>query len=232
LKLCRAEDGTSCNTSSWTGGRLFAATSSGGIRPIYTLAAVTKDSEGNFWVYWGTGDKTDPTAANAQEKIMAIKDTDRSSTRGYSDLENLTTEGGTIAGDKFGYYINLTGQGEKVLADPTVFGGVLYVTTFTPSNSNNPCELGGAATLYGIDAKTGAGALPLTDTPRSMSVGTGIASAPVVSLKPGGGLVPDLYVTTSGGGLIGAQTQRVNIDPPGLANRNNLLFWKDRRIEP
>ena len=32
---------------------------------------MAKDNEGNFWVYWGTGDKTDPTGANAQEVIRA-----------------------------------------------------------------------------------------------------------------------------------------------------------------
>jgi hypothetical protein len=64
-----------------------------------------------------------------------------------------------------------------------------------------------------------------------MSIGTGIASAPVISMKPAGGLTPDLYVTTSGGGGTASQTQRVNMNPPGATNRTNLLFWKDKRVE-
>ena len=59
----------------------------------------------------------------------------------------------------YGYYINLTGQGEKVLADLAVFGGVLYVTTFTPQSSTDPCDRGGTAKLYGVNFTTGAGAL-------------------------------------------------------------------------
>lgn len=234
FKLCRAADDNSCSTSNWTGGRFFGATSSSGTRPIYTLAAVAKDEAGNFWVYWGTGDKTDPTAANAQEKIFAVKDTDFTSMRGGDDLQNITTEGGVYNdSSKYGYYINLAGSGEKMLSDVTVFGGVLYVATFTPEQSNNPCVQGGTAKLYGVGATSGAGALATgaTTPPRSMTIGTGIASAPVISLKPGSAGTPDLYVTTSGGGASNAQTQRVNINPPGLVNRTNMLFWKDKRVE-
>jgi hypothetical protein len=235
FKFCKNADGDSCTTSNWTGGRLFQATAASGIRPIYTLAAVTKDGEGNFWIYWGTGDKTDPTAANAQEKIFALKDTDFTSMRNGDDLQNISSEGSVYNdSSKYGYYINLSGQGEKMLSDVTVFGGVLYVATFTPEQSNNPCAQGGTAKLYGVGATSGAGALAIpgvTDPPRSMTLGTGISSAPVISLKPGSAGTPDLYVTTSGSGLTGAQTQRVNINPPSLANRTNLLFWKDKRVE-
>ncbi len=308
FKLCRMVDGNSCGTSSWSGGRLFEANGSSGNRPIYTSAAVAKDDSANLWIYWGTGDKTDPTSPSAQEKFFALKDTDRTSTRTISDLENITSANSYSDNSKYGYYINIAGQGEKILAEPTVFGGVVYFTTFTPAVGNDPCSQGGTAKLYGLNYTTGAGALVIpgstTSPPRSMDVGTGIPSAPVISLKPGtaasasaaavaaavaagasasaaaaagaaaydivssggttaaaaaaataaavaagasasaaaaagaaasaaisGGATPDLYVTTSGGGLIGAQTQRVNINPPGLANRTNMLFWKDKRVE-
>ncbi len=235
FKFCRTADGdvSACGTANWTGGRLFEANASSGIRPIYTSAAVAKDNTGNLWVYWGTGDKTDPTAPNAQEKFFGLMDNDRTSTRTVSEMDNITNDEGFYnSPGKYGYYINLAGQGEKMLSDPTVFGGVVYFTTYTPPSGNDPCEQGGAASLYGLNFKTGAGALPITDTPRSMSIGSGIPSAPVVSLKPGGGTTPDLYITASGGGGIGAQTQRANINPPGMANRTNMLFWKDKRVEP
>jgi Tfp pilus tip-associated adhesin PilY1 len=233
FKFCLNADGATCGTANWTGGRLFQANSSSGNRPIYTSAAVAK---GSLWIYWGTGDKTDPTSPSAQEKFFGLKDDDRTATYTISDLENITSAGGSYSdSSKVGYYINLAGQGEKMLADPTVFGGVVYFTTFTPPSGTNPCEQGGNAKLYGLNFRTGGGALPIgsdpANRPRSMDVGTGIASAPVISLKPGGGTTPDLYVTTSGGGGIGSQTQRVNITPPGLANRTNILFWKDRRVD-
>lgn len=230
--FCLKKDGDSCNSSStssklWTGARLFQANSS----PIYTSATEVKDRDGNVWVYWGTGDKMDPTNATASGKIFAVKD-DRTTTRTIDSLQDISSLAGVTDTSLSGYYISLA-AGEKVLANPTVFSGVLYVTTFTPSSSTNPCDQGGAAKLYGLSYTTGAGALVIpdrTDHPRSMGVGTGIASAPIISVRPNSG-VPDLYVTTSGSGVTGAQTQRVNINPPGLANRTNMLFWKDKRVE-
>ena len=235
FKFCRAADGATCGTANWSGGRLFEATSESGNRAIYTSAAVTLDRDLTLWVYWGTGDKTDPTNPSAQERFFGVKDVDRTATRTLSNLQNITTEeGGYTDTDKFGYFINLAGQGEKMLSEPTIFGGLAYFTTFTPAHGNDPCEQGGAATLYGLGYMTGRGALPVEGAdppPRTMSLGTGIPSAPVISLKPSGGTTPDLYVTTSGGGGIGAQTQRVNINPPGLANRTNMLYWRDRRVD-
>lgn len=237
FKFCRATDGTSCGTSSWAGGRFFEANSSSGNRPIFTSATITKDGANNIWVYWGTGDKIDPTSPSAQEKFFALKDTDFTSTRTISDMQNITSEGSTYDGTKYGYYLNFTGQGEKMLAEPTVFGGVTYFTTYTPPHGSDPCAQGGEAKLYGINYTTGAGALniigagPSTTLPRSMTIGTGIPSAPVVSMRPGADATPDLYVTTSGGGGIDAQTQRANITPQSLINRTNILFWRDTRIE-
>jgi hypothetical protein len=276
FKLCLKANGSSCGTSSWSGGRLLEANSLSGNRPIYTSATVAKDSSSNVWIYWGTGDKTDPTNPSAQEKFFALKDNDRTSTRTISDLENITSTTAIYSDStKYGYFINMAGQGEKILAEPTVFGGVVYFTTFTPAVGNDPCSQGGTGKLYGINYTTGAGALVIpgsTATPlRSIDVGTGIPSAPVISLKPDtaasaaaaaaayaaayaaaiatgasadaaaaagaaaaaalSGTIPDLYITTSGGGVIGAQTQRVGIVMQPLANRANMLFWRDRRIQ-
>jgi hypothetical protein len=64
-----------------------------------------------------------------------------------------------------------------------------------------------------------------------MSLGAGIASSPMISMKPGGSTVPDIYVTLSGGGGVGASTQRMNFNPPGPSNRINILNWRDRRIQ-
>jgi type IV pilus assembly protein PilY1 len=244
FKFCGAGAST-CNTSNWSGGLLFDS-STGVIRPIFMMPTVTKDFNGNLWVDWGTGDKTDPTAANAQEKFYAVKDNDRSTTFRINDLDNITS--GTYADSptKHGWYINLDGSGEKILAEPTVFGGVAYFSTYTPPSGSDPCAQAGSANLYGVNFTTGAGILPPLDgsghpiagpPTRSMGVGVGIPSAAVLSLKPTGTYSPgtsspaDLYMTVSGGGGTGASTQKVNFEPPTLANRTNLLYWKDRRLE-
>ena len=245
FKFCAVGDADTCNPSNWSGARLFEA-SSGVIRPIFTMPSVVKDLLGNLWIDWGTGDKTDPTAANAQEKFYALKDNSRSGTFSINDLDNITTGTYTDSSTKHGWYINFAGQGEKVLSEPAIFGGVVYLSTYTPPSGGNPCEQAGVATLYGINYTTGAGVMPALDgsgnptgaTTRSMAVGVGIPSSPILSLKPIDSYSPgtsnsiaDLYMTTSGGGGMGLSTSRVNLEPPSLANRTNLTHWKDRRFE-
>ena len=228
FKLCRSSDMPSCGTANWSGG-LFYDSSTGAIRPIYTGAAAAKDSSGNLWIYWGTGDKTDPTAPNAQEHFYGVKD-NRTSTYGLSDIDTITT--GVFdpqSTTKVGYRIQLGGGGEKILSEPTVFGGVVYFTTFSPPSGNDPCEQGGDASLYAVNFTTGGGAL--TGGAKSMNIGTGIPSSPVLSLKPGTGGSADLYVTVSGGAGTGASTTRINFNPPGAINRTNMLYWRDTRIQ-
>ncbi len=228
FKFCLSTD-TSCGTNNWSGG-LFYASSTGNIRPIYTMAGVAKDTS-NLWVYWGTGDKTDPTAANAQERFFGVKD-NRTSTYYFSDLDNITSTSQVFdpaSTTKVGYALDLAGSGQKILADPTIFGGVVYFTSYNPPSGNDPCEQGGTASLHALTATTGGGAL--TGGARSMEIGSGIPTAPIISLPPGSGGSPDIYVTTSGGGGTAASTQRVNITPAGAANRTNMLYWKDMRIQ-
>jgi type IV pilus assembly protein PilY1 len=241
FKFCALADTSSCNNGSWSGGKLFGS-STGVIRPVFVTPAVAKDGSGNLWVQWGTGDKTDPTAANDQEKFYAVKDNDRTTTYSINNLDNITSSVYVDSPIKPGWYMNLANQ--KVLADATIFGGVSYFTTYEAPTGGNPCEQAGIGLLYGVNFTTGAGVLaqydaqgqPIGTPTRSMVLGYGIPSGAVLSFKPTGtiatgGSPADLYVTVSGGSGISASTQRVNFEPPTLANRTNILYWKDRRLE-
>jgi len=223
FKLCTRAQGASCGISDWQATLLYDS-SSGVIRPIYTMAAAAVDGAGNLWVYWGTGDKSDPTAPNAQEKLYALKDNNRTTTYRISDMDNITSSGATYdntTSTNDGYYINISGSGEKILADPIVFGGVVYFTTYTPP-LNKPCETSGVATLYGIKYTSGAGTFP---GGRSINLGQGIPSSAVVSTAQGSSK-SDIYVTTSSGGV-----GRVPYNPPGGGMRSNIRFWKDQRLQ-
>ena len=238
FKFCSKTDGDTCNSANWDGGLLFQS-SSGINRPIFTIASIVKDSNGILWIYWGTGDKTDPTATNVQERVFAVKDNDRTRTYQIGDLVNISSSQYSDSSGQHGWYINLPGTGEKALAEPTVFGGILYFTTYTPPSSGDPCSQAGTATLYGLQYITAAAAImdpggpgrPPGGPVRTMNIGTGIPTAPVLSFKPGGLLPPDLYVTVSGGGGSNESTKRVNVNPPTLSQRTNLLTWKDRRLQ-
>ncbi|WP_333653709.1 pilus assembly protein [Dissulfurispira sp.] len=230
FKFCTSRQGSSCSTTNWSGSLLFDARGGGeGSRPVYNSATIAKDASGNLWVYWATGDKTDPTAPSTNEKVLGIKDNDRTTTYTLSNLNNVTSAVQQCNSETDnGWYINFTGR-EKALSDITIFGGVVYFTTYVPSTSASACDQAGISRLYAINYQNCTGVL--SGGARSIDIGVGIASAPIISLKPGGGLPVDLYVTVSGGAGQDASTIRVNFNPPGISNRTNILYWKDRRVQ-
>jgi len=256
--FCTQQDGAGCSMANWRGGKLFDASSAGVIRPIFTTAAIASDASSQLWVFWGTGDKMDPTSRSGQEKFFAVVDSDRTSTYNLNDLQNITT--GTYSGAKQGWYLNLAGGGEKVLADPTVFGGIVLFTTYTPGSSSDPCGGQGTGKLYalammpiainGITYNPGAGVLsePANKSStaggeRSMTLGSGMPTAPVISQKPTTGTgtpgATDLYVTVSGSPgqdtAIKSSSQfsespflkRLRSTPP----RAQIIHWRDRRLQ-
>jgi type IV pilus assembly protein PilY1 len=232
FNFCRAVDMPNCGISgqavNWTGGRLYSSATA---QPIYQMATAAMDNQQNTWVYWGTGNHMSPKDTTTSDTLFAMKDDDRSTTYTIGNLKNVTATGQSYGtGDtQDGFYINLQGTGEKMLSDPTVFGGVVYFTTYTPPSGGDVCLQGGTSTLYALGYTSGNGAFG--GSSRSMSLGAGIASSPMISMKPGGSTIGDIYVTLSGGSGVSASTQRVNFNPPGLSNRVNILNWKDRRIQ-
>jgi len=225
FKFCLASDGTSCNTSSWSGGLLFSSPSTS--LSIYSSVAVTIDQSQNLWVYFGTGDRTDPTYINpTQEKLYAIKDVDRSTNYSIGNLANITSTTYTDSSTGYGWYINLAGGGEKMLSEPVVFQQNVYFTTFTPPNANDPCDQSGDAEMYIINYITGGG--QFSGNGRSEIIGVGIPNAPVISRNPSGGT--DIYVSTSqvasGAHTIKTPDPTVWPYPP-----NNLIYWRDTRVQ-
>jgi len=246
FKFCTRGDGPSCSTPSWVGGLLFQASSAA---PIYTTPAVARGSGGSIWVFWGTGNKNNPTATGTQDRFFGLKD-DHASTYTINQLENNTNS--VFSGTNRGWYINHA-SGEKVLADSSVFGSIVTWTTYTPSSSSNPCIQAGEGKLYAvammpvaIDSVTyqvGAGVLaPSTGAEvgsRSISLGTGIVKMPIFSQKPGGTGGTDFFVTISGGG--GTDTSILSSSILGVspfksrlqttAPSSQVLHWRDGRLQ-
>lgn len=240
-------DGKAC----WRGDKLFQAPSS---YPIYTGCSVTVDTNYNLWVYWGTGDKTDPTSPVQHGAFYAVKD--RGATYEKSDLENLTAEGTTYTDStstlKNGWYINLTGQ-DKILSEPVVFEGRVYFTTYTPTQStSNLCDSAGSSSLFVLDYVTASPKLqspvldkdgnptydpsgnPITKPVRSVDVGSGIATSPVISRNPEGGT--SVYISKSVT-EIDDETGKEEphgflFDDPNMFDNPNssVIYWQDRRI--
>jgi Tfp pilus tip-associated adhesin PilY1 len=154
------------------------------------------------------------------------KETPRTS----SNLQNISgsTQTFTELNTKDGWYVILGGAGEKVLANPTVFGGVVYFTTYTPeSGGGDPCEQAGTSQLYGLSYMDGAGTF--IGGNRSSYLGKGISSAPLISAGSEAGK-GSMFGSASGGASAGGTLWK---GPPTLSwpeNRTHLLHWRDTRI--
>ena len=222
FKFCLGSN-TSCT---WSGARFFNGDSL--VRPIYTAPAVTKDTNGNLWVYFGTGDITDPTSTSYKDYFFAVKDTDRSSIRSLSNLDNISSTTYSTSSSNAGWYFKLNGTGEKILADPTLYSGIVYFTTFVPS-SDSYCSAG-ESYLYAVDYITGAAEYTSGTTTlsggRAIDIGSGVASTVTVSVYGG---KTYLYVSTSecSGGSC---TKNVTAPTNAGSTSTNLLYWRDKRL--
>ena len=228
FSFCRASDGDVCTTADWKGSLFFQR--DGATGPVYHAPAVSRDSSGDLWVYWGTGDGLQPlAAATNRDWFYGVRDLGREMPRTSSHLQNISGAAQSFAdrGVKDGWYVVLGGRGEKILASPTVFGGVVYFTTYTPESGGDPCEQAGTARLYGLSCTDGTGAL--AGGSRQRVLGKGIPSSPMISggSKPGTG---GMFGSVSGGSNAGAGLWK---GPPTLKwpeRRTHLLQWRDGRI--
>ncbi len=256
VRFCSYEDyknNQACNTTHWKGGRLYASTEG---RPVFTRPTVASDEANRLWVFWGTGNRLDPKGT-FQERFFGLKDTFVPAKSGtippsytISNLQDITTT--TYAGVLPGWYLLLTGSGEKNLSAPTVFAGMVLFTTYTPPPSAAAtCDSAGTGRFYamammpmvinGVQYNTGAGLW--ANGAKSISLGTGVPTSPIISQKPkekpG---ATDVFVTVSGGG--GAETvikslseltdqktsaamARFGETPP----QAQVTHWRDKRVQ-
>lgn len=135
---------------------------------------------------------------------------------------------------KMGWYINLVDSsgawvGEKVLSKTDIFGGVMYVTTFTPASAataSTTCSANeGLGKVYGINVLNGAAGVDLNGngtidaSDRSTNVAGGIPSEQVVILRPGG-------ATTLTGTACGGANCGPGMKLPGGSNRYETNWYQ------
>lgn len=123
--------------------------------------------------------------------------------------------------DKKGFYIDLvessaialpnglttTWVGEKALAKTLIFGGILYVTTFTPANGASALQTcsasEGTGKVYALNYLSGVPAFDFDNdgtNDRFVEVGGGIPSEPIIVIREGG--VTGLVGTSGGSEVI------------------------------
>jgi type IV pilus assembly protein PilY1 len=220
--------------TNWTGKRLFISNSAQANPPpagayypsqaIYGAPAIARDEFDALWVYFGTGDRNHPNNASAN-RFYGIKD-DTTMANGAALTEASLVDVTSSAPDVTqGWYLQLAAN-EKVLDSAEVFGGIVYFTTYTPTSAE-PCEADlGLAQLYAVQMENGHAALDwstdeeLTETDgtedRSEDVGTGIPSAPGVSLADGGATL--VLATTS---------QEITDLPLPIDSEARIRYWRE-----
>ena len=200
----------------WTATKLFTPAAGG--QPAYHRAdvAYTTTDGSSRYIFYGTGDQEKPVTNTGSGKFYAIKDTDSTTTTVAESSTTLldvtptianSAAGGTVSTSQAGWVVKLGSvtqsydnnihTGEKVLADPVVFYGRVYFTTYT-TNTSSPCSGGGIARVYGLNYQTGAAGMiadpaiagetdgSRTRVPYHVYAEGGLASSPSLSINPSG----------------------------------------------
>lgn len=209
--------------TNWSGRRLFNAAPGAANPPapgeffapraIYAAPTVAGDKAGDLWLAFGTGDRNHPLNA-ADNRFYALRDDGR------------MTNGATLTPD---WSLTLA-PGEKVLDRAEIFGEVVYFSSFTPTDLDACDSDGGEARLYAVALGNGYAAVDFDDGSklvnpddsdvRSTVVGSGIPSAPIVTLtESGGNVLANVVVGTSSGELPSRP-----MPPPTL---KRLLYWRE-----
>jgi type IV pilus assembly protein PilY1 len=228
----------------WSGKKLFNASADGVQRKILYAPDAVEESFGEY-IFFGTGNRENPGNTSVVNRFYAVKnDWAVTSVLTESDLVDVTADliqlgnaeqqqqvKNNLANGR-GWYIRLENPGEKVVSSPRVYGGVVYFSTYAPSESagpdpDDPCAsstIRGVAKLYALNYQTGASmhhfsSEPETDNSgnsvslgkkdRAIAIGTAIPSAPVIAVLGGGAR---LFVGIEGGiaGLPAIATQDMN----------------------
>ncbi len=245
------------HNGSWSHRKLFSAPVTDGKRKkIFYAPDGTNESFGEM-IFFGTGDRADPGETSVVNRMYAVKNdweaSETFTTITESDLVDVTDDliqmgtdeqkilaSSALATSK-GWYIRLENSGEKVVASPTVYAGVLYFTTYTPdpegsgADPDDPCGTTmarGTARLYAVDYLTGGSVHDYssdTETDaegntvergkkdRSQEIGTAIPTAAVIAIREEG---PKIYIGIEGG---------VVTEDPVASTNINVFYWRDRR---
>lgn len=220
----------------WSGIKLFNASADGVQRKImYAPDAVAEKYPPGVhgeYIFFGTGDRENPGNRTVVNRFYAVKnDWTATGTLTESHLLDVTSnliqlgnateqqQVRTSLETSKGWFIRLENPGEKVVSSPRVYGGVVYFTTYTPSDdsgvsSTDPCAAStvrGVGRLYAVHYKTGAAVhefstetetgtsgnpVSLGKKDRSLAVGTAIPSAPVIAILGG---TARLFIGVEGG---------------------------------
>ncbi|HEC25207.1 MAG TPA: hypothetical protein ENI54_04275, partial [bacterium] len=202
--------------SKWKGCRVFDSDASTTVPlNIFFPPAISYDTSGNLWLYFGTGNRENLTEVNTTRDneliglntkgTPGIGECAAKGAYNETDLINETGTSGIGTAGSNGWYIKLS-SGEKVVGTPIVYDNIVYFVTYTPSAAVNACG-SGTAKLYAVYYLNGGGTITTSSSGtvtisntaalgsgavQSLTIGSGAPSTPVVSHKK-------ILITTSSG---------------------------------
>ena len=230
MSFCSGTYSKSIANGIWDAHKLFSASAVDGVQRKILYAPDVVGEEFGEYIFFGTGDRTDPAETGVVNRFYAVKnDWAGGAALDETDLVDVTDDliqlgteaerqaAKTSLENGKGWFIRLENTGEKVVASPRVYGGVVYFTTYTPDSSapsGDPCAAStvrGVARLYAVDYKTGASVsgfsseieydgdgnmVDLGKKDRTIPIGTAIPSAPVIAILENGARI---FIGVEGG---------------------------------
>jgi type IV pilus assembly protein PilY1 len=189
----------------------------------------------------GTGDRNNPCDESSNDLVFAVRDTHDSSSLTIADLFDVTypdvyaySVPNLDAGDASdaGWYYRLA-AGEKMLAEGVVFFKVFYFTTFTPND--DACLPGGVARLYALNYKTGEAVIDFDGSgtfQRSVDIGGGIPSKPVLVISDGDGTTKILISVGSStpDEVSDSEAAGVLAVDPNIPTKNFFYLWWQKLV--
>jgi type IV pilus assembly protein PilY1 len=179
-------DVTDPNPLNWAGEVLFS-----GSQPIQARPTLVLGYGGQLMVYFGTGHYVEDNDITdvSQQSFYCVRDDFGVTNLGRADLTNQTSSIGDVTNTN-GWYIDLEMQsGERVIEPAAVIDRTVYFTSFAPTGDE--CAGGGYSWLYSLNFDNASNPDGPEDSTsnRVESLGSGVASKPVVDLVNGEVLV-------------------------------------------
>ncbi|NHF67386.1 pilus assembly protein [Xanthomonas hortorum] len=169
-------------------------------QPITGGLVATAGDAGGVMLFFGTGSfsfTSDPRDESIQS-LYGINDLSRGAP--VAALTRANLQGSTVVqnGDRTlsraaapassrGWYVDLPAK-ERMVGNPSIASGIVFIPTYTPAVVSAGCEPAGANWLFGLDTRTGDGALmdARKGSPTGASFGARTAATPLTT----GGTAP------------------------------------------
>jgi type IV pilus assembly protein PilY1 len=223
----------------WTGKRLFAADPSQPNPPavgeyypaqaIYAAPALAPDEYGNVWVYFGTGDRNHPNSTSTNRFYGIKENTTMANDTALTEASLVDVTSGNKDATQ-GWFFKL-GADEKVMSAADVFNKIVFFSSFTPGAVVKCGSGGGDARLYAIQMTTGYGGVNWASgtkekkkdwqNTRSIVVGSGIATKPIIVVSYNGSTLTASAVTAT------TNEQLPSNPAPAPPSLKQIIYWRE-----